>query len=127
MIAGHDPRDALSSARPVPDYTAALKDDLRGLKLAVVKEIAWPDGIDAGVRAAFERALGVLKDVGAEIGEVSLPWAKHAIPLQMLTSDADASSMYLDLLKTQHFGRSIAIVDDCTHSLSPRVPRPAAF
>src|SRR5688572_11676473 len=100
-IAGHDPRDPLSSKRAVPDYTAALRDDLRGLKLAVVKEIAWPDGIDAGVRAAFERALKVLKDLGAEIGEVSLPWAKHAIPLQMLTSDADASSMFLDALRTQ--------------------------
>jgi aspartyl-tRNA(Asn)/glutamyl-tRNA(Gln) amidotransferase subunit A len=100
-IAGHDPRDPLSSTRPVPDYAAALKDDLRGVRLAVVKEIAWADGIDAGVRAAFERALSVLKDLGAEIGEVSLPWAKHAIPLQMLTSDADASSMFLDLLKTQ--------------------------
>lgn len=100
-IAGHDPRDPLSSTRPVPDYAAALKDDLRGVRLAVVKEIAWAEGIDAGVRAAFERALGVLKDLGAEIGEVSLPWAKHAIPLQMLTSDADASSMYLDLLRTQ--------------------------
>jgi aspartyl-tRNA(Asn)/glutamyl-tRNA(Gln) amidotransferase subunit A len=101
VIAGHDPRDGLTSTRPVPDYAAALEQDLRGLKLAVVKEIAWPDGIDAGVRAAFERALGVLKELGAQIGEVSLPWAKHAIPLQMLTSDADASSMCIEPLRTQ--------------------------
>ncbi len=100
-IAGHDPHDPLTSKRAVPDYAAALGDDLRGLKLAVVKEIAWPDGIDAGVRTAFEHALGVLKELGAQIGEVSLPWAKHAIPLQMLTSDADASSMCLDILRTQ--------------------------
>ena len=102
-IAGHDPRDPLSSTRPVPDYAAALTGDLRGLRLAVVREIAWPDGIDPGVRGAFERALAVLKDCGAEIGDVSLPWAKHAIPLQMLTSDADASSMYLKLLRNQWY------------------------
>ena len=50
---------------------------------------------------AFERAIEVLKTLGAEIGEVSLPWAKHAIPLQMLTSDADSASMYVDALRTQ--------------------------
>lgn len=100
-IAGHDPRDTLTSTRPVPDYRAAMTGELRGLRLAVVREIAWPDGIDAGVRDAFEHALEVMKALGAEIGEVSLPWAKHAIPLQMLTSDVDAASMYAELLRTQ--------------------------
>lgn len=100
-IAGHDPRDSLSSVRPVPDYRVALSGDLRGLRLAVVKEIAWADGVAVEVRGAFERALTVLRELGAEIGEVSLPWAKHAIPLQMLTSDADAASMSIDLLRNQ--------------------------
>ena len=100
-IAGHDTRDPLTSTRPVPDYRAAMTGELRGLRLAVVREIAWPDGIDAAVRGAFERSLDVLRQLGAQIGEVSLPWAKHAIPLQMLTSDADSASMYVDLLKTQ--------------------------
>lgn len=100
-IAGRDERDALTSLRPVPDYASGLGGDLRGLRLAVVKEIAWADGVHPDVRSAFEQATRVLKALGAVIGEVSLPWAKHAIPLQMLTSDADAASMYLDLLKTQ--------------------------
>jgi aspartyl-tRNA(Asn)/glutamyl-tRNA(Gln) amidotransferase subunit A len=43
----------------------------------------------------------VLKDLGAEVSEVSLPWAKHAIPLNMMTSDADVASMYLSLLKSR--------------------------
>jgi aspartyl-tRNA(Asn)/glutamyl-tRNA(Gln) amidotransferase subunit A len=100
-IAGHDERDPLTSVRAVPDYCAGLTGDLRGLRLAVVKEIAWADGVAADVRSAFERALVVLKERGAEIGEVSLPWAKHAIPLQMLTSDVDAASMSIELLRTQ--------------------------
>ncbi len=100
-IAGHDTRDPLTSTRAVPDFRAALTGELHGVRLAVVKEIAWAEGVDAGVRSAFERALEVLRERGAQIGEVSLPWAKHAIPLQMLTSDPDAASMYADLLKTQ--------------------------
>ena len=103
-IAGHDSRDPLSSTRPVPDYAQALGGDLRGLRLAVVREIARVDGIHPDVSAAFERGLEVLKSLGAEIGEVSLPWAKHAIPLQMLTSDADSASMYVDALRTQWDG-----------------------
>jgi aspartyl-tRNA(Asn)/glutamyl-tRNA(Gln) amidotransferase subunit A len=65
----------------------------------VVREMAWADGVHAEVRSAFEQALAVLKQLGAEVSEVSLPWARHAIPLQMLTSDADVASMYLPLLR----------------------------
>jgi len=101
VIAGHDAEDPLSSKRPVPDYPAALGTDLKGLRLAVVKEMAWPQGVHPEVRQAFEQALDVLRNLGAELGEVSLPWAKHAIPLSMLTSDADVASMYLPLLRTR--------------------------
>jgi aspartyl-tRNA(Asn)/glutamyl-tRNA(Gln) amidotransferase subunit A len=100
-IAGFDPCDSLSSKRPVPDYSAVLTGDIRGLRLAVVKEMARPAGIHPEVHAAFEQALQVLTGLGAQISEVSLPWARHAIALQMLTSDADAASMYLPLLRTR--------------------------
>jgi aspartyl-tRNA(Asn)/glutamyl-tRNA(Gln) amidotransferase subunit A len=100
-IAGYDERDALSSKRAVPDYVSAFTPGLKGMRLAVVTEMAWPEGVHAEVRSAFERALAVLKELGAEIGEVSLPWAKHAASLQMLTSDVDASSMYRELLRTR--------------------------
>lgn len=100
-IAGHDAHDALTGTRAVPDYTATLDSGIRGLKLAIVKEMAWPEGVHPEVRAAFEAAIGVVKDLGAQITEVSLPWAKHAIPLNMLTSDADVASMYLPLLRTR--------------------------
>jgi aspartyl-tRNA(Asn)/glutamyl-tRNA(Gln) amidotransferase subunit A len=94
-IAGHDPADPLSSKRPVPDYVAALTPDLRGLTLAVVKEMTWPDGVHAEVRAAMEGALVVLRDLGATVKEVSLKLAKHAVPLQLLTSDSDIAAMML--------------------------------
>ena len=100
-IAGRDEHDPLSSTRTVPDYYGNLGGSLRGMRLAFVSEIARADGMHSDVRQAFEQTLDVLKQLGAQIGEVSLPLAKHAIPLQMLTSDADSASMYLDCLRTQ--------------------------
>jgi aspartyl-tRNA(Asn)/glutamyl-tRNA(Gln) amidotransferase subunit A len=94
-IAGHDPRDPLTSTRPVPDYSAALVSDLRGLTLGVVREMTWPDGVHAEVRSAMEAALDVLRGLGATVKEVSLKLAKHSVPLQLLTSDSDIASMML--------------------------------
>ncbi|MDB5743965.1 MAG: amidase [Polaromonas sp.] len=94
-VSGHDPRDVLSSPRPVPRFTEALHGDLRGMKLAVVREIAYGDGVDPEVQAAFEASVAVLKDQGATIEEISLPLAKWAVPLQMLTTDADVASWFL--------------------------------
>ena len=100
-IAGMDERDPLTSRRAVPDFSAALGKDLSGMRLAVVAEMTWPEGVHAEVRAAMERAIEVLRSLGATVGEISLPWAKHAIPLAMLTSDADVASMYLPLLRSR--------------------------
>jgi len=94
-IAGHDPRDPLTSTRPVPDYAAALIPDLRGLTLGVVREMTWPDGVHAEVRSAMEAALDVLRKLGATVKEVSLKLAKHSVPLQLLTSDSDIAAMML--------------------------------
>ena len=94
-IAGHDPRDPLTSRKPVPDYTAALTPDLRGLALGVVREMTWPDGVNAEVKSAMESALDVLRRLGATVKDVSLKLAKHAVPLQLLTSDSDIASMML--------------------------------
>lgn len=100
-IAGFDENDPLSSARPVPDYAANIDAGVRGLRLAVVEEMAWPEGVHPEVRAAFEAAISVLRDLGAEVSTVSLPWARHAIPLNMMTSDADVASMFLPLLRSR--------------------------
>jgi len=100
-IAGHDENDPLTGTRAVPDYAARLHSSVRGLRLAAVREMARPDGVHPEVRAAFEAALAVLRELGAQVTEISLPWAQHAIPLNMLTSDADVASMYLPLLRSR--------------------------
>ena len=100
-IAGHDPADALTSMRSTESIGIAAGTDLKGLRLAVVTEMTWPDGVHADVRAAMERAFDVLRGLGAMVEDISLPWAKHAIPLNMLTSDADVASMYVPLLRSR--------------------------
>jgi aspartyl-tRNA(Asn)/glutamyl-tRNA(Gln) amidotransferase subunit A len=100
-IAGCDERDPLTSRRPVPDYAAALDGDLRGLRIGVVQEIAYADGVHAEVADAFEHALDALRQLGATIDAVSLPWAKYMIALQLLTSDAEAASMYLPVIRSR--------------------------
>ena len=94
-IAGHDPKDPLSSTRPVPDYSAALTTGLKGVTLGVVREMTWPDGVHAEVAAAMKQAIKVLEGLGATVKEVSLARAKHAVPLLMLTSDSDIAAMML--------------------------------
>ena len=94
-IAGHDPADPLTGTRAVPDYRAALGRDIRGLRLGVVRELCWPEGANAEVQAAMKAALKTLEDMGAVLVEVSLPRAKYAVPLQMLTSDSDIATMML--------------------------------
>jgi len=95
VIAGYDPRDPLSSQCPVPRYTEKLDGDLHGMKLAIVREIAHGEGVDPEVRQAFDDAVEVLRAQGAEVEGISLPWAKWAVPLLLLTADADVASWFL--------------------------------
>ncbi|MFI5266216.1 MAG: amidase [Chloroflexota bacterium] len=70
-IAGHDPRDAASANVLLPNYRAGLAGAIRGLRLGVPR--SWFDeaeGTDAEVLAAFEEALRVLRDAGAQTVEV---------------------------------------------------------
>lgn len=94
-IAGHDPADPLTGTRAVPDYRAALGQGIRGLRLGVVRELCWAEGAHPEVQAAMKAAIKTLEDLGAEAVEVSLPRARYAVPLQMLTSDSDIAAMML--------------------------------
>ena len=69
-LAGHDPRDAGSLKRPIPPYREALGQDLRGLRIGVLRH-HWEDDIPASddVRKAMETALDVLGRLGAELEE----------------------------------------------------------
>jgi len=94
-IAGVDPGDPLTSDRPVADYAEAMTGDLRGLRLAIVTELASDPSIHPEVSAAFDKAVVALRGLGADVDEVSLPLAEHSTTLVMLTSDADIAAVFL--------------------------------
>lgn len=72
-MAGHDPHDPASAKIPVPDYRAALRPDLRGIRVGVVRHFFETDHrIGDEGRAAIDAALGVMRDLGAELREVRL-------------------------------------------------------
>jgi len=74
IIAGHDPEDPGSADLPVPDYRAALTGDVAGLVIGVPWQWLEQELPPAPpTRAAFESALAVFRDMGAEIRDVSLP------------------------------------------------------
>jgi aspartyl-tRNA(Asn)/glutamyl-tRNA(Gln) amidotransferase subunit A len=90
-IAGSDPQDSTCLNEPVPDYTAALGRDLRGVKLGVPKEYLI-DGIDAHVKKAVNEAIAHLQSLGAEIVFVSMPHTEYAIATYYIIATAEAST-----------------------------------
>ena len=91
VIAGADPADATSAPQPVPDFEAALTGDMRGARIGLPAGML-ESGVDAEVSAGFSGALDVLRARGADIVEIALPNARHAIPVYYLIATAEASS-----------------------------------
>src|SRR5437764_330009 len=90
-IAGPDPCDSTSSPRPVPDYSAALNGSIKGLRIGVPEEY-WVDGTQPGVVKAVRDDIEKLRELGAEIGEVSLPHTKYGVPVYYIIAPAEASA-----------------------------------
>ncbi|MGI9253733.1 MAG: Asp-tRNA(Asn)/Glu-tRNA(Gln) amidotransferase subunit GatA, partial [Thermomicrobiales bacterium] len=90
-IAGNDPHDSTSAPIPVPDYTAALGGDLRGIRVGVARE-SNVDGMEPGVASAVDAAIERLRDLGAEIVEISLPHTEYALATYYITAPAEASA-----------------------------------
>lgn len=90
-IAGYDPCDSTSIDRPPTDYLSGLDPTVRGLKIAVVKELA-SEGIDPGVMAPVREGLDKLAALGAEVSEVSLPSLEYGLSSYYLIAPAEASS-----------------------------------
>ncbi|HEY8148345.1 MAG TPA: Asp-tRNA(Asn)/Glu-tRNA(Gln) amidotransferase subunit GatA, partial [Vicinamibacteria bacterium] len=90
-ICGIDTADATSAPVEVPDFRAALAAGAAGLRVGV----PWSfleKGVDAGVMAAFRRALSDLEAAGVRTVEVTLPHAPHAVATYYIVATAEASS-----------------------------------
>jgi aspartyl-tRNA(Asn)/glutamyl-tRNA(Gln) amidotransferase subunit A len=91
VIAGRDAHDSTTADVPVPDYSAELSKDAKGLRIGVSRALLG-EGLNAEVRAAIEKSIEVYRDLGAEIVDVDLPHAKYAIAVYYIIATAEASS-----------------------------------
>ena len=91
VMSGIDPCDSTSVPQPVPDYTAALNGDIKGLKLGLPKEYMI-GGLDAEVKAAVDAAVKQYEKLGAEIVEISLPHTDYAVAVYYIIATAEASA-----------------------------------
>ena len=91
VIAGYDRRDSTSVDAHVPDYTAAFRPDLRGLRVGVPAEY-WAEGVQSEVEDAVRAAIDQLADLGADVREVSLPHTDYALPTYYLLAPAECSA-----------------------------------
>lgn len=89
-IAGPDPRDA-TTVNAAPIDLSEQTGDLRGMVIGVPEEY-FPADLDGGVRAACERALETLRQLGAETRPVSLPHTRHAVPAYYIVNPAEAAA-----------------------------------
>lgn len=95
VIGGHDPLDSTSIDAPVPPVVAAAREgaagDLRGVKIGVVKEFSG-EGYQAGVINSYHAAVEQLRELGAEIVEVSCPHFNYGLAAYYLIAPSEASS-----------------------------------
>ena len=91
VIAGHDARDATSVAAAVPELSGLGNASLAGVRVGVPRALL-SDGVEPGVLAAIETALGVMEAQGAVLRTVDLPHSRHGIAAYYLIATAEASS-----------------------------------
>ncbi len=87
---GRDPCDS-TSVGIKGGIRAPSREDLTGLRFAVPSELAG-EGVEAGVRAVFEKTLATIERLGGEVAEASLPHAEHGISAYYVIAPAEASS-----------------------------------
>jgi len=91
VIAGKDPCDSTSLDVPVPDYTKALVPDVKGLRIGVPKEY-FGMGTTAEVADSVWQAIELLRSLGAEYRETSMPNTEYGLPTYYIIAPSEASS-----------------------------------
>lgn len=98
-IAGPDPRDPYTSTAPVPDYRKALKEDARGLRIGIVKELTMGDFVNDEVESAVLKAVEEMGSMGATLREVSIPLAAYGNLIMWGILFVEATALYRDLAR----------------------------
>src|SRR6185312_12637916 len=90
-IAGPDPRDSTSAPNPPPDYSKALVGNIKGLRIGVPEEY-WAEGTQPGIIKTTRENIERLREMGAEISDVSLPHTKYGVAVYYIITPAEASA-----------------------------------
>ena len=91
VISGHDPNDSTSLNLPVEHYSANINNDIKGMKVGVIKEL-MSEGLSDDVQKAIQKAIEDYKKLGCEIVEISLPNLKYSIGIYYILATAECSS-----------------------------------
>jgi aspartyl-tRNA(Asn)/glutamyl-tRNA(Gln) amidotransferase subunit A len=90
-MAGFDPKDSTSVDLPLPDFAAACRRGVKGLRIGVPREYR-ADGMPAEVQKLWDQGLDWLRDAGATVVDVSLPHTKYGLATYYIVAPAEASS-----------------------------------
>jgi len=90
-MAGHDPQDSTALAEPVPAYTSALNNDIKGLRIGVCQAFFDTD-LDAEVAAKTREALRVLESLGAKLIDIALPHMAYSLGAYYVIAPAECSA-----------------------------------
>ncbi len=110
-ICGKDPMDATSVERPAEDFTEGLESGVKGMRIAIVRDMLEMDGIAPEIKAATLAAAEAYARLGAEVGEVDLPAAQHGLSAYYIIGPAEASSN-LARFDGIRYGRRVADAED---------------
>jgi aspartyl-tRNA(Asn)/glutamyl-tRNA(Gln) amidotransferase subunit A len=113
VIGGHDELDSTSIDQPLPDVVAAAKNgDIKGMRVGVVKEFRG-EGYQAGVLQRVDEAVELLRELGADVVEVSCPAFTKALPAYYLIAPSECSS---NLARFDAMRYGLRVGDDGSHS-----------
>lgn len=90
-IAGYDPKDSTSANEPVPDYEEFIGKSIKGMRIGIPKEFRVK-GLDEDVERSWQQGIDILREAGAEIADISLPYSKYSMPVYYIIQPAEASA-----------------------------------
>ncbi len=92
VMAGHDDSDSTTPDIEIPDYKTKIQKNISGMKIGIPKEYFQADGIAPEVLQTLNSTKEILKDLGVELVEISLPHTKYAVPIYYIIAPAEASA-----------------------------------
>ncbi len=118
-LCGFDPRDSTSLKESVPDFTAFLGRDIKGLRIGLPKEY-FIDGLHPDVEAAVRQGIAKLEALGAHIEEISLPHTEAGVATYYVLAPAEASANLARFDGVRYGHRSAAASDLMEHYVKSR-------